>query len=225
MSVALQRFVDEFMGRLANVKAGEAQFDPWKMASDDDEQSDPAAERRARLRQHLMAEQVEFIAIGEAVGFQGARVTGMAFTSEALLLDGAIPRVRVSGRLSTRERPWSEPSARIVWELLYRNGMAETTLLWNCSPLHPHLPGNPLSNRTPRSGEVEAGLPLVECLVRNHPKARVLAIGKTSAALLDRMQIAHVALRHPAYGGRPELERQLGELRSARGALHCGVSA
>lgn len=211
-------FITEFERLLAQVPVGIAQFDPWRAASEDDASVNAAVERRDRLRKHLSADRVEFLAIGECPGYAGARVSGMAFTSEALLLDGAIPRVPVDGRLSTRKLPWSEPSARIIWELLYRHGIAETTLLWNVAPVHAHRDGEPLSNRTPTAAEIEAGRPLVECLVRHHGHARILAIGGKSAALLGRMGIEHVALRHPAYGGKPELEKQLGALMSDLGA-------
>lgn len=202
-------FIAEFLQLLAKVPSGAGQFDPWQSTSHDDACSEAAASRRDRLRRHLTAERVDFLAIGECPGYAGARVSGMAFTSEALLLDGAIPRVAVNARLTTRHLPWSEPSARIMWEILYRHGIAETTLLWNVAPVHAHRPGEPLSNRTPTAAEIEAGRPLVECLVRHHPQARVLAIGGKSAALLGRMGIEHVALRHPAYGGKPELEKQV----------------
>lgn len=202
-------FVSEFLALIERVPVGASQFNPWHNSSGDDARADAAAGRRERLAHHLAADRVEFIGLGECPGYAGARVSGMAFTSEALLMDGAIPRVSVEGRLSTRHLPWSEPSARIIWELLYRHGMAETTLLWNVAPVHAHRPGEPLSNRTPTAAEIEAGRPLVECLARHHPHAKFLAIGGKSAALLGRMGIAHVALRHPAYGGKPELEKQL----------------
>ncbi len=51
---------------------------------------------------------------------------------------------------------WSEPSARIVWKALYEFGIAERTVLWNTFAFHQHKPGEPYTNRTPRSDEVEA---------------------------------------------------------------------
>lgn len=206
------------MQHLERVRVSSAQFNPWQGTSPDDAEADAAACRRERLAMHLGAAQVDFVGIGECPGFAGARVSGLAFTSEALLMDGAIPRVSVERRLSTRQLPWSEPSARIIWELLYRHGIAETTLLWNAAPVHAHRDGEPLSNRTPTAAEIEVGRPLIDCLVRHHPRACVLAIGSKSAALLGRMGIEHIALRHPAYGGKPELEKQLGDLMRHRNA-------
>ena len=55
----------------------------------------------------------------------------------------------LGARLSTRARPWSEPSATTVWGTLRELGVAEVTLLWNAFPWHPHKPGNLQSNRTP----------------------------------------------------------------------------
>jgi len=189
-------------------------FNPWTDIDEDfDIPEDGPGARRRRLAAHLDCPDAKLILIGEAPGYQGCRASGLGFTSEALILDGAIPRVRTAlPRLTSRPRPWSEPSARIVWGVLYRLGIAEQTILWNACPLHPMPPGKAHGNRKPRAGEVAAGRPFLEALIGAFPAARVAAVGRTSEGLLARMGIEATGVRHPAYGGKADFERGVGNL-------------
>lgn len=127
----------------------------------------------------------------------------IAFTSERLLLEGAIPRVSApTGRLTTRRLPYSEPSATIVWKTLKRLGIAERTVLWNALPLHPFKPNEPESNRTPTDDELMEGAPAMRLLVEAFPRAKVVAIGRKSELLLGQMGVVTAGqVRHPANGG------------------------
>src|SRR6266404_321572 len=70
--------------------------------------------RRERLRAHLERD-APTILVGEAAGYRGARVSGVAFTSERQLT-GAGP---------------SEASATIVHRVLRELEMEDDVLLWN----------------------------------------------------------------------------------------------
>ncbi|MGH8517275.1 MAG: uracil-DNA glycosylase, partial [Panacagrimonas sp.] len=118
--------------------------------------------------------------MGEAIGYQGGRYSGIAFTSERLLAEGAIPRMEATGRITQRDLPFSEPSATIVWRELAKLGLAAHTVLWNALSLHPHLPEEPWSNRTPTRREFEMGLPALERLLAAFPQAQVIAVGRNS---------------------------------------------
>ena len=180
-------------------------FNPWKDRCPHDADGNGPAEKLARLAQHLDCEP-KFILAGEAPGYQGCRYSGIAFTSERLLGEGAIPRIQASSaRLSTRKLPFSEPSATIVWETLFRLGIAERTILWNAVQLHPHRLDKLWSNRTPTPEEINLGEPALRMLIEAYPKAKVVAVGKKSEKLLLEMGIPIVgAIRHPAYGGATE---------------------
>lgn len=179
-------------------------FDPWRDANADDSADNGPALRIAHLRAHAARPGLRLVLIGEAAGYQGCRVSGIAFTSEALLIAGQIPAIAATPRLSTRPKPWSEPSARVVWRTLYEQALAERTFLWNAFPLHPHDPGRPLSNRTPTRAELAAGEPVLSALRKAMPDAVLAAVGNKASEALTRLGHAHVALRHPAYGGVPE---------------------
>jgi uracil-DNA glycosylase len=192
--------IDEFFARLRAAPRG-AIFNPWYARDPGtDLAADAAAARQARLRAHLQCEP-RIVLVGEAAGYQGCHVSGLAFTSERLILEGSIPRVSATARLSSRVRPWSEPSATTVWGTLHALGLADRAVLWNCFPWHPHRPGEPQSNRTPTREEYASGLPVLQLLCSLYPDAQVLAVGKGAHAGLRALGRETPCLRHPSMGG------------------------
>jgi hypothetical protein len=190
-----------FMRSIGSFRASGV-FNPWREhdpAADRDTNA-PAA-RRARLRAHLDCDPV-LLLLGEAAGYQGCHVSGIPFTSERLLLAGAVPRVATPRtRLSTRVLPWSEPSATIVWGALHELGLGDRTILWNAFPWHPHLPGRLQSNRTPTPSEVALGAAPLALLLAAFPGVHVVAVGRKADTLLRGLGRVEAVLRHPAMGG------------------------
>jgi uracil-DNA glycosylase family 4 len=130
---------------------------------------------RDRLTCYLDARaDAEVILVGEAAGYRGARISGLAFTSERQL-SGAGP---------------AEASATIVQRVLADLGIAENVLLWNVVPTHP---GTVSSNRRPTRDEVVAARPFLEEVTR---RRRVVAIGRLAEAVLEAPYV-----RHPSHGG------------------------
>ena len=134
--------------------------------------------RCARLAEYLGSRSTaRILLVGEAPGYRGARVSGLPFTSERQLT-GSGP---------------AESTATIVHRVLADLGLAERVLLWNVVPTHPHLPGEPASNRSPTQLEVAAGLPFVHELAAGR---RVFAIGRLAERALGAPYV-----RHPSRGG------------------------
>ncbi|HEX5339182.1 MAG TPA: uracil-DNA glycosylase [Gallionella sp.] len=185
-------------------------FNPWRDHCPHDAAGNGPAEKLNRLALHLDCDP-EFILAGEAPGYQGCRYSGIAFTSERLLGEGAIPRIpALTGRLSTRRLPFSEPSATIVWKTLNRLGIEQRTILWNAMQLHPYRPDNLWSNRTPTPSEISLGEPALRILLEAFPAAKIIAVGKKSEGLLREMGIPMAgSVRHPANGGATEFARGL----------------
>lgn len=117
------------------------------------------------------------VLVGEAAGYNGARVSGIAFTSERQLT-GTGP---------------AELSATIVHRALAELGIADDVLLWNLVPTHPHRPGAPLSNRRPTAAEIAAGRPFAARVAEGR---RVLAVGRLAQQALGAPYV-----RHPSHGG------------------------
>ena len=196
-------------------------FNPWaeRDALDDktpvaDGSTGPAG-RLARLRAHFSCEP-SLVLLGEASGYQGCHFSGMPFTNEKLLLEGRIPRVSARARLTTRARPWSEPSATVVWGALHALGLADRTVLWNSFAWHPFKPGDPYSNRAPTRDELEAGRAVLDGVLDSFAGARIVAVGKVAERTLRGLgREPHAVVRHPSMGGANEFRAGLGAVAAA----------
>lgn len=184
-------------------------FNPWVERNRDEQGNNGPEARLARLKRHLSIDP-QLVLIGEASGYQGCRVTGIPFTSERLVVAGGIPRIDSDGsRLSTRERPWSEPSATVVWRTLHELAVQDRTVLWNAFAWHPYKPQQPHSNRTPTPAERERGLQLLDVYLAQFPQARVFAVGRHAEQALAGIGRGAVALRHPSMGGALKFQAEL----------------
>jgi uracil-DNA glycosylase len=198
--VVMGNLTDKLLATLPRGRPG--LFNPWADHCLYETRSNAASQRIQRLRQHLDCD-ARLILVGEAPGYQGCRYSGVAFTSERLILEGVIPRIPApASRLSTRRLPFSEQSATIVWRTLRDLGIQDDTILWNAVQLHPHHPGDPWSNRTPTREEVVLGAPALHLLRKAFTKATFVPIGKKAQGLLHEACIASApCVRHPAKGG------------------------
>ena len=111
------------------------------------------------------------VLVGEAPGRDGARWTGVPFTSPRQLT-GSGP---------------DEPTARCVQRVLVRLGQADRVLLWNASMLF-----RP-DNLDPRRPELEASAPALALVTRGRS---VLAVGRHAQRATGAPY-----LRHPSHGG------------------------
>ncbi|MES1246392.1 MAG: uracil-DNA glycosylase [Actinomycetota bacterium] len=128
------------------------------------------------------------ILVDEAAGYRGARVSGIAFTSERQLT-GTGP---------------AEASATIVHQTLRELGVEDDVLLWNVVPTHP---GTATSNRLPTKAEIAAARPFLDELTRGRT---VVAVGRVAEAALGAPYV-----RHPARGGAAAFARGLREVLGA----------
>jgi uracil-DNA glycosylase len=188
-------------------------FNPWSdtdPAFDLEEQG--PLQRIARLRSHLATDPV-LILIAEAPGYQGCRRSGLALTSERLIVEGAIPRVTTHGRrITSRRLPFSEPSATIIWGALHQHGLAERTILWNAFAWHPHEPGDGLTNRKPTKKELDDGKDVLQELVSTFSGVPIVAVGRTSEETLAGLGIpTDGQVRHPANGGATECRQGIAQ--------------
>ncbi len=162
-----------------------------------------ASQRRERLVAHIRAvEGGELVVVGEAAGWQGARQSGVAFTSSA--------SVGLAGS--------KEPSATAVHGLLREAGLLGGALLWNAFPLHPHKLREPRTNRTPTASELVAGLGALRLAIDGR---RVLCVGRKSESQVEVI-LGHsipsvedaavnsraIRVRHPSNGGATQFREQ-----------------
>lgn len=213
--------IDSFIKALQGYHSDTA-FNPW---ADYDPQCDlgPQAPliRAANLRRYLtLRKEARFLFIAEGLGYQGGHFSGMAMTSERILL-GHHPSVRplvVLGedypyqRTSNpkspllnrmqREKGFNEPTATVMWGELAAQELAPfQTILWNIYSFHPYKPSGILTNRTPTPKELDEGIVFARMILALVPGMRVIAIGRKSADTLQKYGVACEAVPHPSMGG------------------------
>lgn len=213
--------IEEF---LQNLQGYEKQgvFNPWR---DYDPSCDigPQAPviRAANLRRYLqLRQEARFLFIAEGLGYQGGHFSGMAMTSERILL-GHHPTVRPEVVLGDgwqyqrtsnpgspllnkkqKELGFNEPTATIMWGELAKEGLAPfQTILWNIFPFHPYKASGILTNRTPTGPELDDGIVYARLLMELVPHMQVIAIGRKSAGTLEKYGVPCAAVPHPSMGG------------------------
>jgi hypothetical protein len=138
----------------------------------DGEEPGAATGRLEALRAYLVAHwTAPVVLVGEAPGKDGARWTGLPFTSSRQLT-GSGPE---------------ETTARTVQRVLAELDLAFPVLLWNASVLF--APGN----RDPRRTELDACAEVLDLIISNR---RVYAIGRHAQRATGAPYI-----RHPSHGG------------------------
>jgi hypothetical protein len=198
---------DRFIGALASVVLSDRARNQYSRTTGDKSGN---AIRRDNLRlylEELDALGTRTVLVGEAVSHRGGNLTGIAFCSERIMLDGVtLPSGTILGQGNGYRKATSGParsteaSATIVWQTIRH--LQPLPMLWNAFPFHPFHSGRPLSNRVPSAAELLIGQHFIELLLQLFPIERVLAVGNQASASLTRMSIAHDKLRHPSMGGK-----------------------
>ncbi len=192
---------EDFIDQLARLPAPPDAFNQY--AYDDPHN----ALRRANLLRYLTqmaALRPQIMLIAEAPGYRGMRITGVPFSSRAILAEG-VPGEPLFGEgyalpPDGDPRAWKEATATIVWGVLKE--VHPPSVHWNSYPFHPHLPGKPNSNRKPRQPEIELGRPFLEAMIAMFQPAQIVAVGNTAHAALKTVGIDAQKVRHPAQSGK-----------------------
>jgi len=205
-------------------------FNPWYHQDKKNDLVPNAPDiRRKQLETYLTERQhsAKYLFIAEALGYQGGHFTGIAMTSERILLGyqeekygvkpGHVFKTEQPNRTSRPdliEKGMSEPTATIMWGALTDLGIDPyEVVLWNAVPWHPYNPGKGmLSNRTPLAGEMEAGLKHLKKFVGLFNNPKIVAVGRKCEQSLSELGIDYIGVRHPANGGAPKFRRQLAEM-------------
>ncbi|TMH55404.1 MAG: uracil-DNA glycosylase [Betaproteobacteria bacterium] len=154
-----------------------AVFNPWWQVDADNDLGRLAPRiRREQLRAYFSERigKARLALVGEALSYRGGHFTGIAMTSERILLGGMTgagiePRHVFSGLPPRRTskpqknpRGFAEPTASMIWSALVELGVpGDRFVLWNAFPWHSFNPrSGMLSNRTPTKAELAAGTPV-----------------------------------------------------------------
>lgn len=206
-------------------------FNPWFQQDREHDLTERGPEiRKKQLRTYLQErlDTAKYLFIAEALGYQGGHFTGIAMTSERILLghhksvhgipaDGAFTSIGAqrTSKPEVNKKGMSEPTATIMWKAIYQLGIDPyETVLWNALPWHPYDPEEGLlSNRTPTDHELEQGYPSLQTFLSLFPDSQIIAVGRKCEQSLDAFGISsYIPVRHPANGGAPKFRRQMKQL-------------
>lgn len=192
---------------LVAVPAGLANlFDPYRERRDGIDRADAPSVRCRNLRRYLdavAAAPVAEVWMAEAPGSLGGACSGVPLVPEACFNRfAALTGVELE-RATTGPVPTTR-TAEAVWAHIERLG--SVPLLWNTVLHHPHLPGKPLTNRTPNRAEINAFASIRATVLELVPRARIIALGRVAHRALGPTA---TYVRHPAQGGRTLFDRQM----------------
>ena len=227
--------VTSFVAGLAQTP-GESLFSPWFEWDEANDASDCSAEVRRRQLVHYLISRIgraRYLLIAEAAGYQGAHFSGIAMTSERILLGhkakcGILPCHVLPGleptrtsseqipgkrRRAVRDLGFTEPTATIVWRTFLELGVDPLkVVLWNAVPWHPYCKKRgPLSNRTPTPYEEDASTEHLKAFLALYPEAHPVSIGDVSERLLS----AHGDFPHATHPARGRVQQFAADLKSA----------
>lgn len=226
--------IDRFIARLRAFAAPNV-FNPWSAFDPAHDASRRAPAIRSRQLAAYLAERTahaRLLLVAEAAGYQGAKFSGIAMTSERILLghlaqkgirSEAVIRVPIERSSQPALKPlgFNEPTATVVWGTLLGAGVDPRAWVnWNAFAWHPHRPAEPLSNRAPTPAEFEAGEPMLRGMLDLFARRQVVALGRHAARRLSLLGVPHRAVRHPSMGGatrfRADILRIVAAMRASR---------
>lgn len=216
--------VTSFIDELKDYMAADDVLNPWGEYTDEYDIGKSAPMIRREHLQRFLAERLtntRFLFVGEAMGYQGGRFSGIPMTSERMVIglhqeieyhhvfSGKAGR-RTSNpecsefKKSQKEQGFSEQMATIIWKAIREHRMNPfEIIMWDIFPFHPFNEAKGfLSNRMPSENELEAGLYYFNKLLCLCPKnIQIVCLGQQSKKMLDRVGIVNTHLVHPSKGG------------------------
>ena len=194
----------DFVTALSAVTLDNA-FNPYRDICPVHDAPDAADQRRSNLLHCLEAcagGDADTIWIARDLGYRGGRRTGIPLTDEAHLPDAsrlfsgaALSRATVGPLVAER-------TATITWGQL--KAIGKPVMLWNVFPLHPHAPGNAMTNRCHKKSERATTWPFMLALLELVKPRKLVAIGRDAGEALADLNIDVSVVRHPSYGGQAD---------------------
>jgi len=153
---------------------------------------------------YLMRNNHDILLIGEAPGYRGCRLTGIPFTSGAVVKNHPHKIFKEIGNEIKLHQVVSENTATILWDFLGHN--RRVPILWNAFPFHPHKQDMLESNRKPDVQELEEGKEYLKIVYDIFKPKKLCAVGRVGESTLRELfpnkEIIYV--RHPSRGGKQD---------------------
>jgi hypothetical protein len=212
MTTEIHNFSSCFVKQLSNLHF-ENVFNPYADTCPAYDKSDAVLIRQRNLTLVLeaaLSQGVDSIWIARDLGYRGGRRTGLALTDEVHLFWHAKLLSTPPLEQATQGTAMAERTAAVVWHALQL--VNRPIFLWNVFPLHPHMSGNPLSNRCHTKKERKALHELNLWLIETLKPSSVVAIGRDAQAAMVEIGVEPARIRHPSYGGQNDFLNGLADI-------------
>ena len=163
---------------------------------------------------------MKYLLVAEAIGYQGAKFTGVPLIAERILLGNhariksnlILPKLRARRTSNPKNKElnrtqrllgFTEPTSTIIWEEILQSDISPYQVLtWNIFPFHPfNNDKGSLTNRPPTTEELEIGSYYMEMLLNLFQDVTIVSIGRHSEKTLNKLGIENIHVPHPANGG------------------------
>lgn len=191
----------KFVAAISEIELDDV-FNPYRDRCVIHDLADGPAIRRRNLRNYLTAIEAlgaDTIWMGRDLGYRGGRRTGLALTDERHLPKILQYYPGATAMKATRGAAVSERTAAEIWTILLH--LDRRPLLWNVFPLHPHKPGDSMTNRRFTTRELASVTELNRALVEWLGIRRIVCIGQDAAGYALTLGVNVECVRHPSYGG------------------------
>jgi hypothetical protein len=194
----------EFVDALSAITLENA-FNPYSDTCPVHDAPEAVERRRTNLQRCLEAcleGEADTIWVARDLGYRGGRRTGIPLTDEAHLDDASSLFAGAPLARATIGAPVAERTATVTWGQL--SAIGKPVMLWNVFPLHPHAPGEAMTNRCHKKSERVATWPFMLALLDLLKPRKLVAIGRDAGLALADLSIDVSVVRHPSYGGQAE---------------------
>ncbi|VTU38735.1 Uracil DNA glycosylase superfamily protein [Variovorax sp. PBL-E5] len=199
-------------------------FNPWLDDEPSCEEHDDAPVIRSSNLSTYLEKRIgraKVVLIAEAPSHRGAKFSGIAMTSERIILGkgrAVLQKVQLPEfQRTSLPRRWrhglAEATATLVWSQMTELGYETTEfVLWNAYPCHPHEEHNRFSNRTPSKTELIESSHVLRQFLSMFSNVQVVALGNVAQNALTEMGYDLPHVRHPANGGATVFQQGIVEL-------------
>ncbi len=225
----MHQSINNLMSLLESSPESDSVFNPWYDVDPENDLSEESPKIRHRqLRQYLNERRrsAKYVLVGEALGYQGGHFSGMAMTSERILLNKLTHKGIRAEHVFTGIEPqrtskpvvkadgFTEPTATIAWGTMLDLGIDPYDfVIWNTFAWHPWNPKKGrLSNRRPTDQELSFGFGALATFMQVFDGCTVIAVGKIAGANLVGIVDKIHDVRHPANGGAGQFREQVAAL-------------
>lgn len=205
--------ISKFVTELVSVTPSGFVFNPYNQNCDENDNANSARIRVDNFSLFLTAQlrrQADSLWIGESVGYNGSRGSGLYLYGEESFKELAEMVGVDEFRIATKTKLPSARTVSVVWDAV--KSIPDIPVTFNIFPFHSYQEGNEFTNRKPLKSEIEQYLYLTSELIDIFKFSKILAIGRLAEQYLHMLRIKCSYVRHPSMGGVNTFHKQIADI-------------